>query len=178
MHYHIPFTSSACNMAYRKSLFLASGGFDGIGHLRSGDDDLLLMKMMPKLRHGAYNPQPAIQVISIDGADLSSHYHTNIRRASKFRHFPWWLKGLAAFIFAYFGLFYVSLFRLLSGKANRGEQAALGIKTAAELVFTLSHLKLIRQLRLSRLYPVQILVFPAQFLFYALRGTLGKYRWK
>lgn len=178
LHYRIPFTSSACNMVYRKRLFIASGGFEGIAHLLSGDDDLLLMKMMPQLNKGAYNPSVEMQVSSIDGTDVKKHHNTNIRRASKFLLHPWWLKGLSAFVFVYFCLFYRSLWQLLMGKATVLVLLSLGLKTATELIFSLRHLKLIGRIKLGVLYPVQILFFPAQFIFYALRGTLGGYRWK
>ncbi|MDD2227801.1 MAG: glycosyltransferase [Candidatus Cloacimonetes bacterium] len=178
LYYHIPFTSSACNMVYRKRLFNESGGFDGIGHLLSGDDDLLLMKMMPQLNRGAYNPSVQMQVCSIDGTDVKKHHNTNIRRASKFLLHPWWLKGLSAFVFVYFCLFYRSLWQLLMGKATALPSLSLGLKTATELIFSLRHLKLIGRIKLGVLYPLQILVFPAQFIYYALRGTLGRYRWK
>jgi len=178
LYYRIPFTSSACNMVYRKSLFVLSGGFEGIAHLASGDDDLLLMKMMPYIRKAAYNPNPAMQVVSIDGTDRLKHHHTNVRRASKFLVHPWWLKALSAFIFVYFCLFYYSLLKTLLGRANKTTLICLMLKTITEFFFSFSHLKQIHRSKLSALYPVQILVFPAQFIFYALRGTLGKYRWK
>lgn len=178
LSFRIPITSSACNMVYRKELFYKSGGFAGIGHLASGDDDLLLMKMMPKIRQAAYNPSPAMQVCSVDGTDTSQHFHTNIRRASKFKHHPWWVKALSAFIFAYFSLFYVNLLRLCLGRAGTLLKTSLLIKTSAEIILVFSHLKLIKRLYLGVLYPLQILIFPAQFIFYALRGSLGSYRWK
>lgn len=178
LYYRVPITSSACNMVYRKSLFLASGAFAGIGHLASGDDDLLLMKMMPKLRKSAYNPSIAMQVVSIDGTDAKKHHHTNIRRASKFRYHPWYLKALSAFVFVYFAFFYRSLWQALLGKATPLLKISLLIKTSAEFFLAQRHLQLIGRAKLGILYPLQILFFPAQFLFYALRGTLGKYRWK
>jgi cellulose synthase/poly-beta-1,6-N-acetylglucosamine synthase-like glycosyltransferase len=178
LHYHIPFTSSACNMVYRKRLFNESGGFEGIGHLLSGDDDLLLMKMMPHLNKGAYNPSPKMQVCSIDGAEIRKHHNTNIRRASKFFLHPWWLQGLSVFVFLYFCMFYRSLWLLIMGKATTLLTTSLALKTGTELFFSLRHLKLIDQSKLGVLYPIQILVFPAQFIFYALRGTMGRYSWK
>ncbi len=178
LYYRIPITSSACNMAYRKQLFMSSGGFAGIGHLASGDDDLLLMKMMPKIRETAYVCSSEMQVTSIDGTDKTKHHHTNIRRASKFKHHPWWVKALSAFIFVYFAQFYAHLLRLYFGKSSLILKASLLIKTSAEIILVLSHLKLIKRLYLGVLYPLQILIFPAQFLFYALRGSLGSYRWK
>ncbi|PKN73079.1 MAG: hypothetical protein CVU50_04815 [Candidatus Cloacimonetes bacterium HGW-Cloacimonetes-3] len=178
LHYRIPFTSSACNMVYRKRLFIESGAFEGIGHLLSGDDDLLLMKMMPHLKRGAYNPSLNMQVCSIDGTDMHKHHNTNIRRASKFFLHPWWLKGLSVFVFLYFCLFYRSFWLLLKGKSTALLSTSLAIKTGTELFLSIRHLRLINRSKLGVLYPLQIVVFPAQFIFYALRGTLGRYRWK
>lgn len=178
LHYHKPITSSACNMVYRKSLFQRSGGWEGIGHLRSGDDDLLLMKMMPHIRKAAYNPSKDMQVVSIDGTDMAKHHQTNIRRASKLRYYPLWLKLLSMGMFSYFCLFYVALIKLICGRGSLVLTISLLIKTAAEFSLVYYHLKRINQVKLSWLYPVQILLFPAQFIFYALRGSLGKYRWK
>ncbi len=178
LYFRKPVTSSACNLAYRKSLFLKAGGFDGIGLLRSGDDDLLLMKMMPFIRQAIYDPSPELQVVSIPGRDLSKQHQTNIRRASKFRHYPLWLQTLALAAFLYFALFYLMLFRLLWVTPLSLFWWLLLLKTSAELWLLLPHLTRAKQLKLSALYPLQLLLFPAQFVFYALRGTLGKYKWK
>lgn len=173
-----PVTSSGCNMIYRKSLFLKSGGFEGIGHLLSGDDDLLLMKMMPQIRKAVFNPSLALQILSVSGQDNKQHHQTNIRRASKFQYFPFWLKALALFVFAYFGLFYVGLSSLLWLQGQPLLLLSLGMKTGAELCLILLQFSRIGHPKLSALYPVQILLFPAQFIFYALRGTFGSYQWK
>jgi len=178
LYYKIPFTSSACNMVYRKKTFLESGSFAGIGHLRSGDDDLLLIKMMPYIRKAAYNPNTAMQVTSIDGTDRKKHYQTNIRRASKFKYYPRWLKGLCAFIFIYFFLFYIALWQLANKKSSKAIKLSLLLKTSAEFAFSYSHLRQIGRSKLAFLYPLQIFVFPLHFIFYGLRGTLGKYTWK
>jgi len=178
LYYKIPFTSSACNMVYREKTFLESSGFEGIGHLRSGDDDLLLIKMMPNIRKAAYNPNTAMQVTSIDGTDRKKHHQTNIRRASKFKYYPWWLKGLCAFIFIYFCLFYIALWQAIHKKSGKAIKLSLLLKTAAEFAFSYSHLRQIGRGKLAFLYPLQIFVFPLHFIFYGLRGTLGKYTWK
>jgi len=178
LYYKIPFTSSACNMVYRKKTFFESGGFTGIGHLLSGDDDLLLMKMMPRIRKAAYNPEKGMQVISIEGTDSKKHHQTNIRRASKFQYYPWWLKGLCLFIFCYFCLFYLALGQGIRKKSSPALKFSLLLKTTAEFAFSQSHLRQIGRSKLGFLYPVQILLFPAQFIYYALRGTTGNYTWK
>lgn len=178
LYYRLPITSSACNMAYRKSVFIKAGGFEGIGHLRSGDDDLLLMKMMPFIRKAVYNPSPRMQITSIAGNDPLARHHTNVRRASKFRHYPLYLKALALYAFSYYLAFYLALIGLFWLKGGACLWYALVIKTSAELCLVLLHLRKIGKLQLGALYPLQLLLFPAQFVFYAVRGTIGGYRWK
>lgn len=178
LYWRKPVTSSGCNMIYRKSLFLKAGGFEGIGHLRSGDDDLLLMKMMPQIRKAVFNPSLALQILSISGQDSYQQHQTNIRRASKFQYFPLWLKALALFVFLYFGLFYAGLSSLLWLSGQSVFILSLALKTGAELCLILLQFSRIGHPKLSACYPLQILLFPAQFIFYALRGTFGSYQWK
>lgn len=178
MYFKTPFTSSACNMVYRKSVFRTAGGFGTIGHLLSGDDDLLLMKMMPYIRRAKYNPRPLMQVISYSGRDMIKTHNTNIRRASKFRYHPWYVKLASVFIFIYFTMFYWALGKILLLPGQDMLFLPVILKTVAELMLCLNHLKMLHLSRLGILYFSQILLFPAQFIFYAIRGSLGKYRWK
>lgn len=171
-------TSSACNHVYRKSLFERAGGFDGIGHIMSGDDDLLLIKMMPHIKKAIYNPRPDLQVSCVEDKNLARQYHKNIRRASKFKHHPPYLKRLSAAIFLYFIMFYVALILLFCTKLNLLLLAAILLKSASELFISQYHLKLVNKTHLGILYFPQILIFPLQFVFYAIRGSIGKYRWK
>lgn len=178
LYYRLPVTSSACNMAYRKSTFLSAGGFEGIGHLASGDDDLLLMKMMPYIRDSRYLTTRDAQVRSLEGINIRKRHHTNIRRASKFRYFPVYLQAFALFMFLYFASFYAALVLAVTGQASNGLIWLLAGKTFVEMAWCALHLSKLGLPKLVALYPVQIMLFPAQFLFYAVRGTLGKYSWK
>lgn len=178
LFWRMPITSMACNMAYRKSVFLRAGGFGELGKLRSGDDDLLLMKMMPFIRKARFNPASEMRVISYDGVDRSVHHQTNIRRASKFRFFPLYLKLLSGFIFIYYALFYYALIASLNSPAWSLGWFYIGLKTSFELLLVSSLFIMVKFPGLILLYPLQILLFPAQFIFYALRGSLGKYSWK
>ena len=173
-----PITSVACNMIYRKSLFEMSGGFEGISHIQSGDDDLLLIKMMPHIRKAIYNPSVTMQVNCYEGADLLKRYHKNIRRASKFKHHPRHVKVISAFVFIYFAIFYASLIKLFAGTGDLVLLSAIMAKFLMELQLSQSHLALVKKTHIGILYFPQIFVFPLQFIFYAIRGTLGKYRWK
>jgi len=173
-----PITSVACNMVYRKSLFEMSGGFEGISHIPSGDDDLLLIKMMPHIRKAIYNPSPAMQVDCFEGKDLKKRYNKNIRRASKFKHHPPHVKALSAFTFIYFAVFYAALIRLFAGAGDILLLSMIMSKFLLELHLSQSHLAMVKKTHIGILYFPQIFVFPLQFIFYAIRGTLGKYQWK
>lgn len=173
-----PFTSVACNMSYRKSTFFKAGGYDGIGHLASGDDDLLLMKMMPHIRKAIYYPSPEMRVRSYEGRDIVKRHHTNIRRASKLQYFPRWLQAVGVATFLHFIFFYLSLILLLVYPGNTLLYIALATKMGAELGLCVSHSVAIKLPWLGALYPVAIVAFPAQFIFYSIWGSIGKYNWK
>jgi len=173
-----PITASACNMIYRKSLFNKAGGFEGISNIASGDDDLLLIKMMPYIRKAVYNPAPLMQVDCYEGKNLLKLYHKNIRRASKFRYHPPYIKTLSVFIFVYFAAFYVALIRLFTGSGDILLLSMVFAKFFTELYLSQSHLAMAHKTHIGILYFPQIFVFPLQFIYYAIRGSLGKYRWK
>ena len=171
-------TASACNQMYRKRLFERSGGFEGIGHIPSGDDDLLLIKMMPHIKKAVYNPSIEMQITSYEDSDLKRQHQKNIRRASKYHYYPTYLKALAISVFLYFILFYAALIIMCCTKPNYLLIPTIIIKSAAELFISQSHLLLVNKTHLGILYFPQILIFPLQFIYYALRGSFGKYRWK
>lgn len=173
-----PITASACNMIYRKSLFHNAGGFQGIGHLASGDDDLMLIKMMPSIRKAIYNPAPAMQITCIEGNSIAKQYNKNIRRASKFRYHPAYLKALSFFVFLYFCLFYAALILLVAGRGDFLLLGVVALKSMVELSISQRHLVMVHKTHLGILYFAQIIIFPLQFIFYAIRGSLGKYQWK
>jgi len=171
-------TASACNQIYRKSLFLESGGFEGIGEIPSGDDDLLLIKMMPKINKAIYNPAEDMQIHCYEDRDRKRIHHKNIRRASKYKYHPRYLKRLSMAVFSYFVLFYAALIVLMTTKLNLILVLSLIVKSIAELMLSQYHLKMVKKQHLGILYFPQILLFPLQFLYYGARGLFGKYQWK
>lgn len=119
-----------------------------------------------------------MRVISYDGEDRAVHHQSNIRRASKFRFFPVYLKLLAAFIFIYYAMFYYIVLTALINPVWTLGCLFIGIKTFFELLLVCTLFISVKEPRLLVFYPLQILLFPAQFIFYAIRGSLGKYHWK
>ncbi len=172
-----PITSSACNMIYRKSLFEKSGGFEGISEIRSGDDDLLLMKMMPNIRKAYYNPSRYMQVDCFEKRDFETVHNKRIRQASKFKYHPRFVQVLSAMIFIYFAMFYVGLISLFFPSRSLIILIAITLKFIFELTLSQRHLALAKKTHIGILYFMYVVAFPLQYLFYAIRGTLGKYKW-
>ncbi len=176
MYWRIPITSSASNMIYRKKVFHACGGFDGIGDIKSGDDDLLLFKMMPYIRKATFNTDIAMEMLSVEPRNIHKQYNASIRKASKWRYFPAWLKLTSVFIGAYFILSYVIFAALLTGAQSF--LLPLAIKSVAEISMIILILLRLRKFKLIILYPLMLAWYPLKFLYFGIRGTLGKYSWK
>jgi biofilm PGA synthesis N-glycosyltransferase PgaC len=57
-----PLLASAPSLAYRKELFLKSGGFENMMDMESGDDDILVQNMATHAKGVTYNADPDAQV--------------------------------------------------------------------------------------------------------------------
>jgi len=172
-------TCSARNTAYRKSVFFRSGGFDGIGHIRSGDDDLLLQKMAKFIRKATFMFTPASIVPSFDKENISEMIHLESRRASKWRFYPLPVKILSGFVFLYY-LVLITAFGLvlLADFSRKIFLFVLMSKIIAEFLLLLIFLIKVNKKKLLWLFPIAEIVYLPYFIFFGLKGTFGKYRWK
>lgn len=105
-----PVLCNAANMGYRREVFLEVGGFDGLDHLSSGDDELLMHKIH---RHSDWEvracTRPESLVLTPPQEDLSDFLEQRRRWGSKGMHYPQKAKvALSAMIFAAF-LFLIGL---------------------------------------------------------------------
>lgn len=83
-----PITSCGQNMAYRKSTFEDLKGFEGVFHMTSGDDDLLLHKLARVRRHAIhYCTDPKAHVKSLGKATWKGALEQRKRWASKTPHY-------------------------------------------------------------------------------------------
>lgn len=176
MYYRRPITSSASNMVYRRKCFIDCGGFEGIGHIRSGDDDLLLLKMMPYIRKARFNTSVGMMMLAIENGDVKTRYHANIRKASKWQLFPHWLKLTAFFVLVYFVWWYFQAARFALGEQQL--MLPLIVKSATEITMMSLILLRLKKLELLLWYPVMLVWYPMNFVYFGLRGYLGRYHWK
>jgi len=172
-------TCSARNMAYRKDVFFRSGGFNGIAHIRSGDDDLMLQKMAKFIRKATFMFTPASIVPSFDKENISEMIHLESRRASKWRFYPLPVKILSGFVFLYY-LVLIAAFGLvlLADFSRKIFLFVLMSKIIAEFLLLLIFLIKVNKTKLLWLFPIAEIVYLPYFIFFGLKGTFGKYRWK
>jgi poly-beta-1,6-N-acetyl-D-glucosamine synthase len=172
-------TCTARNMGYRKSVFTKAEGFDGIGHIRSGDDDLLLQKMNRQIRKLNFLFSPDSIVWSKDGEEFEVQIDLETRRASKWKYYPVSIKLLTAFVFIYYLVFFAGVVFFIAGNISPSLfLTIILIKLLAELLFLTVFLFRIRMLKLLLVFPLAELIYIPYFIYFGLKGTLGKYNWK
>ncbi len=172
---------SSCgrNMAYRRTLFLQVEGFSGIGHIRSGDDDLMLLKMSQHINRTTFMFTRDSIVKSYDKEDVEQMIQLENRRASKWKFYPYSIKILTLFIFLYYILFLTALCGLIINYISPFNFAILLlIKIIPEFLLLTVFLFKIRRIRLLLAFPFAELVYIPYFIYFALKGTFGKFKWK
>jgi glycosyltransferase involved in cell wall biosynthesis len=170
-------TSVARNQVYRKSKFYEIGGFGSIGIHRSGDDDLLLQKMSPVLRKRNFMFSAAVP--SFDKVSGKAMMDLETRRASKWRLYPLSIKLITLLIFIY----YISLTVAFAATAFSLMDwydflVIIMTKVLAELMLITLFLAKIKRLKLLLYFPLAELLYLPYYLYFGIKGTFGKYKWK
>jgi cellulose synthase/poly-beta-1,6-N-acetylglucosamine synthase-like glycosyltransferase len=83
-----PYMATGRNLAYRKEVFESVGGFDAIRHIQSGDDDLLLQRIVRKTKMKVkYFVSPATAVVSEPQPNLTAFINQKSRHFSDAFHY-------------------------------------------------------------------------------------------
>ena len=176
-----PILCSGTNVAYRRAVFDCYGGFSGISHLTSGDDELLMQKIHDTTPYDVqFCASPQAMVVTEPCFSLRAFLQQRQRWASKGAHYP--NKRLVAFLVAVY-LFYLSL--LLSLLALPVVPAlwpfvlgALGLKMLSEVALLVPAVLYFGQRHLlPYFFPAQLLHIPYVVVLGAA-GSLGHYEWK
>lgn len=104
-----PITSSGTSLGYRRDWFESVSGFDGIGEVRSGDDDLLLHKISnshPKSIRFCFHPEA--EVHTFPAPTLSILWNQRKRWASKTTLYTPRVVALLSFVFGYYSILWLS----------------------------------------------------------------------
>jgi glycosyltransferase involved in cell wall biosynthesis len=172
-------TITAGNMAYRKGLYHKVNGFDDIGTIRSGDDVLMIQKMSKYARNMSFMFHPDSIINTGRNETAGSQVQQETRRGSKWKYYIIPVKIMTLFIFLYYLIFtgcFLSLFLnvfSLSFFLN-----ILLIKIIPEFLLMTLFLIRIKKLKLMWVFPIAELFYIPYFIFFGIKGTWGKYKWK
>lgn len=175
-----PSTCNGANLAYRRETFIELGGFDGIDHVASGDDELFLHKVSQKYPQGvrfckSYDALVLTKAKESIGAFISQRK----RWASKSTHYKnksiVWL-GVSIWLFnvvlligascAFFSSQYVLVI------------VCLLLKYIAERWFMAPICGFAKRPRLLALLPILTLIHTFYIVYIGITGNIGRYQWK
>ncbi len=172
-------TCTARNMAYRKSLFRKINGFGGIGHIRSGDDDLLLQKMGSQIRKYNFMFDKGSIVSSVDDPNLKAQMNLESRRGSKWKYYPLPIKILTLFCFLYFIILIPAfIFTMTGAIALKIFITSIILKMLMEFTLLSVFSLKVSNIKPLLLFPIAELLYIPYFVYFGLKGTFSKYRWK
>lgn len=172
-------TCTGRNMAYAKSLYNHVKGFSGLEDIPSGDDDLMLQRMAPYSHKMSFMFTRDSFVPSYDQKNLTGKINQETRRASKWKYYPASIKVITALVFLFYIVFCAAVIGLIIGKvALHTVLTALIIKLLAEIILLTVFAVKIKHTKCLLLLPILEIIYIPYFLFFAVKGTLGKYRWR
>ncbi|MCW3122914.1 MAG: glycosyl transferase [Flavipsychrobacter sp.] len=173
--------SNGANLAFSKAAYEQVGGYEGIEHLASGDDYLLMMKMNKVApQRIAYLKSANAIVSTTPQPDWSGFLQQRIRWASKSGKYNdakltgilllVYLFNLSFLVLLVTGIFYPHLFFV--------EGVMLAVKIISEYIFIVPVARFFRR---SWVLPFFPLLQPLHILYIiaaGLLGFIGNYKWK
>lgn len=176
-----PTICNGANVAYRKDVFESLGGFRGIDHLTSGDDELLMQKISDTTRHRVrFCASRDATVVTEPVHSFREFFQQRKRWASKGAHYPnkWLIAMLVAIYLFYVGLLGGALALPFVDGLWLPMLIAFGLKTVPEAALLWPACRHFGRQRLFAYFlPEQLLHIPYIVVLAAV-GALGKYEWK
>lgn len=177
-----PNMCNGANMAYRKEVFLAVGGFAGVDRIASGDDELLLQKIHANPRYKlAFAKDPKAIVVTDAVESWADFKAQRLRWVSKARHYPNKAVNVAQLI-TYLFFWCLPLSLLFACLGMMPLYIPLVIFTAKTFIdFLLMHqaTRFFNQKQLMRMFIFMQLPYILYVLWVGLAGNIVRtYRWK
>jgi len=181
MNARFPVTCTGANLAYRRAAFERVNGFEGVGHIVSGDDDLLMQKIA--------HEQPS-RVVFISGKKTAAYsravdspgefFTCRTRWASKISRYPSiGAVVLLSLFFAFFTVVPVWLIAALFGVFGFGPLAwGFGMKLAGDILLTFYGVTKIRRLELMLIFPFAEVLHIPYIIGVTLKGFYGSFEWR
>lgn len=173
-----PNMCNGANLAFRKETFLKVGGYQGIDHIASGDDELLMHRISKRFPGRVrFLKSPEAIVCTQPAITLKSFINQRKRWVSKSRKYE--NKKITAVLFLVY-LFYVLLLVIpfLPGFLIKVFFPVFILKESLEFLFLYKVSKFFGKRKLMVLYfPVSV-IYIFYIIFIGIFGNTGGYRWK
>ena len=181
MNAGFPITCNGANLAYRRSAFERVGGYDGVGRVVSGDDDLLMQKISSgRPSSVVYLTGGETNVRVKPGASLGAFLVQRTRWASKIATYPSRraVALLAAFFIFFLAVLVGSVGLLLGVFSAWALVPGYGMKLLGDIL--LCGYGVIKQGRpgLLFLFPLAEVVHVPYILYVTLKGMFGTFEWR
>ncbi len=177
-----PSTCNGANLIYRRDVFYEMGGFNGIDHLASGDDELFLHKVAAKYpdKIGFCKSRDAI-VYTDAKRNLRGFINQRRRWASKSTHYK--NRGIVALGIS---IWFFNVLLLFSGIATLTYYnnlwpvfaAAISLKFLIEFIFLYPLCRFAKREELLAYLPILTVVHVTYMVYIGIAGNMGKYQWK
>ena len=177
----IPTMCNGANLCYVKEVFTEVGGFAGVDHLASGDDEFLMHKIARRYPDGVrFLKSPDAIVRTQAHQSWSAFYNQRKRWASKWKAYESYLPSLlAVFVFLSNAAPVIAVVSWLSGFLDGNTAlAVIGVKAVPEFLFLRQVLVFLQKKSAVRVIPLTQLVYPFYVLFFGLAAQGKGYRWK
>ena len=173
-------TATGRNFAYKKKVFESINGFEGIGHIQSGDDDLFLQKISKSHSYKiGFATHPDSYVPSIEEKSNSQTFQQEKRRGSKWLYYPALIKCVSFLAFIFLLLILITFVFALAGVVTwRFFLIIFLAKSFFDFLILLRGAMIFREYFSLLVFPFVEVLYAPYFVIFGLLGTFGKYRWK
>lgn len=181
MNAGFPVTCNGANLAYRRRAFEKAGGFDGVGRVVSGDDDLLMQKISFRNHSGVVYISGYDNAVFVNSAEnLGDFISRRTRWASKIIKYP---SKAAVALLTFFFLYFTALLVWFCA-------AVIGIsgflpfvigymfKAAGDLLLTFSGALKMKRKGLMFLFPLAEIVHLPYIIFVVFKAYFGSFEWR
>lgn len=176
-----PTMCNGANLCYVKEVFKEVGGFAGVDHLASGDDEFLMHKIAARYPNGVRFLKRAEAIVRTQPhQSWRAFYNQRKRWASKWRAYQSWLPSLlAVFVFLSNVAPIVAMVSWLLGFMD-GTVALIcvGVKLVPEFLFLRQVLCFLQKKSSVAAIPLTQLLYPFYVVFFALAAQGKGYTWK
>ena len=176
-----PSLCNGANLAYEKNAFIAVGGYDGVRHIASGDDEFLMHKIAAQYPGSVHFLKDQLAIVTTSPHHRWADFFRQRKRwASKWKHYqtPTPLV-LAIYVFACNLSMILSGALWVSGKLDTGSfLAILAFKNLPEWLFLSSVLRFLGKAGSIIFIPITQLIYPFYVCFFGLAAQKPAYNWK